>query len=75
MILHTAVVRLVAEKGKFSTWCIETVHGSDGNPDRRYEVRQQDVVIDQFDNEGEAIGEMVLQDRIEVQNRGSGPGM
>ncbi len=75
MSMHTAEPRLVAEKGKYRIWCVEYVCENSGNIDRRYEVRREDLVLEQFDNENEAMAEMLLQDRMEVQNRSSGPGM
>ena len=68
--------KLVAEEGKFKTWRIEIVDENTGNAvDSRYEVRKGDVVLEKFDDEREAIEGMLLQDRLEVQNRPSGPGM
>jgi len=68
--------QLLAEKGKFRTWCVEIIDDSTGKSmGTKYEVRKGDVVLDQFDNEREALEEMLLQDRIAVQNRPSGPGM
>ncbi len=74
--MSIAEPQLLAEKGKFKTWRVEVVDVSSGNSlGTRYEVRKEDVVLEQFDNEREAVEEMLLQDRIEVQNRSSGPGM
>jgi len=68
--------QLVAEKGKFKTWRIEIIDESTDNTiSIRFEVRKGVVVLEEFDNEREAVEEMLLQDRIEVQNRPSGPGM
>ncbi len=74
--MSIAKPQLLAEKGKFKTWCVEIIDDSTGNSiGTKYEVRKGDVVLDQFDNEREALEEMLLQDRIAVQNRPSGPGM
>jgi len=68
--------QILAEKGKFKTWCVEIIDDTTGNTiGTKYEVRKGDVVLEQFDNEREAVEEMLLQDRIAVQNRPSGPGM
>ncbi len=68
--------KLVVEEGKSKTWRIEIVDENTGNAvGTRYEVRKGDAVLEKFDDERKAIEEMLHQDRLEVQNRPSGPGM
>ena len=67
--------QLIAEKGKFKTWRLELPEESDGISGFVYEVRKAKEVYERFDNEREAIEEMLLQDRLDVQNRSSDVGM
>jgi hypothetical protein len=74
--MGNAEQQVVAQMGKFKTWRVELIDASTGNiTGIRYEVRKEDEVVEQFDNEREAVEEMALQNRVEVQNRPSGPGM
>jgi len=61
---------LVATKGKFGVWRI-----LDGSGKPVYELRHCEEIVDSFDTEREAVSEMELQDRLEVQGRAFGPGM
>ena len=67
--------QLVAVQGKFKTWRVVIIDESNTTTGYVYEVRKADKICERFDNEREAIEEMLLQDRIEAQNRSSDVGM
>ena len=64
---------LIAGKGKFTLWMRQD--DINGQVVTYYEIRRGDVIIGGFDNEREAVSELDLQDRLEVQARAFGPGM
>jgi hypothetical protein len=64
---------LIAGKGKFTLWMRQDE--INGHVVTCYEIRRGDVTVDELDNEREAMSELDLQDRLEVQARAFGPGM
>ncbi len=64
---------LIAQKGKFSLWRRQT--DKEGDVLIVYEIRRSTELVEEFDNQREALSELELQDRLEVQARAFGPGM
>ena len=64
---------MIAQKGKFSLWQRQT--DREGDVLIVYEIRRSTELVEEFDNQREAMSELELQDRLEVQARAFGPGM
>ena len=64
---------LVVAQGKFSLW--QRQDNRDGDVVIVYEIRRSNELIEEFENQQDAMAELELQDRLEVHSRAFGPGM
>ena len=72
----TTEAQLISKKGKFTIWKVEYTSETSGEiGGKKYELRKGSKVVERFDDEREAVDEMLLQDRIEAQNRTTDVGM